>query len=44
MIHIRLGSSELSTAKREQRKAIALVANVEQQNLKARKAAGGKRD
>ena len=30
MIHIRLGSSELSTAKSEKRKAIALAANVEQ--------------
>ena len=30
MIHIRLGSSELSTAKSDQRKAIALAANVEQ--------------
>ena len=30
MIHIRLGSSELSTAKSEQSKAIALSANVEQ--------------
>ena len=30
MIQIRLGSSELSTAKSEQRKAIALAANVEQ--------------
>ena len=30
LIPIRLGSSELSTAKSEQRKAIALAANVEQ--------------
>ena len=30
MIHIRLGSSELSTAISEQRKAIALAAIVEQ--------------